>query len=141
MPCDVCDSSGRLTRGLCDRHYQRLRRHGDPRAPDKRAHRGGRTIDSRGYVLLAKSLLPPEDHHLLDRSYRVLEHRLVMARHLGRPLTSDESVHHKNGVRKDNRLDNLELRVRYHGSGIDLPDAIAHAISILTRYAPHELRA
>ena len=83
--------------------------------------KGGRT-KSYGYILIK---LQPDDffYRMASKYGRVLEHRLVMAKHLNRCLLPWEVVHHKNGIRDDNRLDNLQL----------LPTGKYHIIDPLTK--------
>jgi hypothetical protein len=71
-----------------------------------------------------------------DRGAWVLEHRMLMERHLGRRLTATESVHHKDGNRQNNALDNLELWSRPQPQGARARDLVPWAREILRLYGP-----
>jgi hypothetical protein len=73
--------------------------------------KGGRKIRQDGYILIR--LYPGDEYcEMASKNGYVMEHRLVMAKHLGRfiqpfPL---EVINHKNGVKDDNRIENLEIK-------------------------------
>ena len=104
--------------GYCQKHYREA-----TKGPQHFAWKGGTFVNSNGYVIINQSALSPEDLELvrdmMPKKYPyIMEHRLVMARHLGRPLESHEVVHHRNGIRDDNHLENLQLRTKAtHGDG------------------------
>lgn len=69
---------------------------------------GGRWQQSDGYVMV---YAPQHPNRAKGRNH-VFEHILIMEKHLGRYLTQNEIVHHRNGNRADNRSENLELMSR-----------------------------
>lgn len=96
----------------------------------------GRYVDKNGYVHInVYDDYDAQERIKKYRNYSKLEHVYVMEQHLGRPLFPDETVHHKNGIRDDNRVDNLELMASSHGKGQTIPDLLAWAKEILQRYA------
>lgn len=124
-PCQ----NARSSLGMCASHYAKFYRYGDPYMDKKKTYKG------TNYV----SVKAPDGHPNARRDGTIFEHRLVMSNHLGRPLTEDENVHHINGNRKDNRVENLELWTVAQPAGQRVADKVEWALELLKLYAPERL--
>jgi len=119
-------------RGFCNAHYQHLRK-GQELRP-LRVAEFKPYINKQGYVQ-EQVIDHPNARKRKGRSrLQILQHVRVMSDLLGRPLLPGETVHHKNGVKTDNRPTNLELWVRHQPSGQRAIDLVVWAKEILARY-------
>ena len=95
--------------------------------------KGGRRVCSKtGYVLVWSDDYSEEQKN--KRNKYVFEHRLVMSKLIGRPLLRSEQVHHKNGDRSDNSINNLELWSTSQPSGQRVSDKLRWAREIIDLY-------
>jgi hypothetical protein len=115
---------------MCFKHYQRQLR-GESLTRDR--ERGDGAVKD-GYVYITREGHPSARKH----ANYVAEHRLAMERKLGRYLTPEENVHHLNGVRDDNRIENLELWSTSQPCGQRARDKLKWAREIVNLYEPDE---
>lgn len=124
MKCKVEECEREYYRkGYCAMHFYRVKRNGSPGQLESLQNPKGSGTIHKGYrvfVIDGKS---------------VFEHRQVMEKHLGRPLFDSERVHHINGNKLDNRIENLELWVTSQPYGQRVDDLLQYAKDIINRYS------
>lgn len=132
---ETCKVEGCKNKGiawnLCNKHYSKWQKYGDPLGGYEEDGRSKEWhLNNNGYIFK----FDPQSPHAGSNKL-VYQHRFVMAEHLGRLLRSNELVHHINGDKADNKIENLELFVKGHPPGQRPEDLVAWAYEIIDLYA------
>lgn len=122
------------SRSCCSRIEKRAHHAHSLPGPNHHNWRGGRIKAKGGYIKVHAPTHPAVRDRRAGHKY-VLEHRLVMEGILGRYLLPDENVHHKNGIRDDNRPENLEVWTTAQPCGQRAQDKLAFAREMIRRYS------
>lgn len=123
--CDNCGASS--TKSLCRSCWI------ESQTGERNSRFKGFYINSGGYRMVKR-----HGHANAQATGWILEHVFVMSEYLGRPLIDGENVHHINGDRLDNRLENLELWVTMQPTGQRVADRIKDAKRVLSIYGEDE---
>lgn len=126
---DGCDRKA-FSKGMCRRCYHKASKGIDPLTGKQRgAYQRNKRTDEKGYVVW----FDPDCMHANSHGH-VYEHRYVMGEHMGRKLLPNETVHHKNGNRSDNRVENLEVWSTSQPRGQRIEDKVQWAKEIIDLY-------
>ncbi len=118
MPCVYCkvprwveiSKEGKIRRDICRSCANKIRARNRIGERSNQWKGGRLTNVSGGYIAI--KVFPDNPYFsMADKNGYILEHRLVMAMSLNRVLSRIEIIHHKNGIKTDNRLENLELQI------------------------------
>lgn len=132
-----CQERSRISQQKKPEYYSEKRRENYRRKkgiplddPFRKRKNGEGNIDSQGYKTITVKGHPNQ----MDEKGRIREHVYIMSNYLGRPLSKGETVHHKNGMRNDNRIENLELWSKSQPAGQRVEDKVKWCIEFLRIY-------
>lgn len=117
----ICEVDGcerkHYARTYCQMHYSRWKANGDVGEAERR-----HSIKGDGHMHSGYKVLAMPNHPNATKRGKLMEHIFVMSEALRRPLRKGETVHHINGIKTDNRLENLELWTGNHPTGQRVSD-------------------
>lgn len=113
--CGICGKI--MSRGVGKGYTRRFLINHRPRGKTHWNYKNGITNNFMGYLVCSGQYGHPNANEI----GAIYEHRLIMSKFLGRPLTKDEDVHHINGNKKDNRIENLQLLTKSKHTQIGNP--------------------